>query len=223
MAAIGPARHSDHRIYPVSNLRTERSSDGSDSRCGAECTRRIKLLFLAIILVYPVQLLFVWTVSEPYPALMMPEFRGTGVGADGIHHTRSADVVIRFADGPDRVTTPARLFAQAPSSHHWTLMGRFRPRLEESDGSRGLASRVKHAVRDRLDTMLPVPQSRETDLMLTEVHTETREWLRDRVESMYPGRMPVSVDFVWYDDAYPSEERGGRRRRVEGTLSVELP
>lgn len=131
---------------------------------------------------------------EPYPALIMPGFRGTGAGSEGEVIVENADIEVVLASGDVTKTTRMEFLAPFPSSHHGTLMRAFRPG-------------------EPPDSLNPFPfdapswgEGRAIRAVFRE-HGErypTKEanaWLEDRAAAVTHGE-PRAVIFRWFRERY---------------------
>ena len=83
--------------------------------------RRVKWLFAAVILLFPIQYWFSKHLIEPYPALLMPSFAGASLNAAGQVESESADIVAFFDDGTTQTISLRTLMSQAPSSQFQSM------------------------------------------------------------------------------------------------------
>lgn len=178
----------------------------------------VRSLFVCVVLAYGCQLLFVRYVAEPYPALMMPAFAGTGRNAAGELRARTCDVVVGFADGDEALMRQGELLAAMPSSHHSAMMRWFLPEAEDDEP---VVSRFEliapwnlRKVRDDLSTTQRLDGERLIGMA---------DWLRAQMAARFPGRQPERVTFVWFDEVY--RHAGGEltmQRREQGRFAIRL-
>ena len=69
------------------------------------------------MILFPIQYWFARSITEPYPALLLPSFAGARLDAAGHVSILDADVVAYFEDEDTQMITLGTLFAEAPSSH----------------------------------------------------------------------------------------------------------
>jgi hypothetical protein len=191
---------------------------GSQENGGNVSKRFVRSLFALVIGLYLMQLAFVSRLTQPYPALMMPSFRGTGLDEEGGFRNRTASIVVTFNNGETETLTPGELFAGASSAYHGALMKWFAvPEAEERRADR------ETGMRKLLRQVLPGMAVRGRSQALGGSSPAMAAWLRQRLEAMYPGREPQQVRFVWYNERITFS--GGRSDRVkieDGVVTVEL-
>lgn len=165
-------------------------------------TIKIRILFLSILLIFPFQLLFVYFFGEPYPALMMPAFAGTeGAKADGSFESTRTDILIHFTDGQTEQVSQQTLLANIPDSHHGAIMRvMFRPTGESQTSSDDLSgdTALERFIQTYIVPGYVITQQR--DAFETETHTETKQWLKQRIHELYPHQTPHAVEFIYYTD-----------------------
>ena len=163
---------------------------------------KIRILFLSILLIFPLQLLFIYQFGEPYPALMMPAFGGSGgAEADGSFSATHNTIVIHFTDGQTEQTTRRTLLEETPGSHHATIMrNMFRPHEERQAPPDDLwgSSEAEQFVKTHVIPGYVLRQQRGAFEL--EAHADTKQWLYQRVRELYPGRTPSSVEFIRHTD-----------------------
>ena len=176
----------------------------------------VRLVFLLVVGLFGLQCWFISWFSEPYPALTMPAFRGTGQDEEGQVFTRNVEIVATFAAGEQAWLDVPTLFEIGPSSHYSAFARWFRPSAEQLSVNGGAAS---YGVLGRWFPGVAIrwqPSGRRGS------SDEMAHWLESRLRVLYPGREPVAVMFVWYEDRFDlsgaevvreREERG--RRHIE--------
>ncbi|MEM8535663.1 MAG: hypothetical protein AAGF95_32840 [Chloroflexota bacterium] len=165
-------------------------------------TIKIRILFLSILLIFPFQLLFVYFFGEPYPALMMPAFAGTeGAKADGSFESTHTDILIHFTDGQIEQVAQQTLLANIPDSHHGAIMRMmFRPTEERQALPDNVqeSTPLEHFIKAHIVPGYAITQQRDT--FQPETHTETKQWLEQRIHDLYPHQTPHIVEFIYYTD-----------------------
>ena len=184
--------------------------------------RRIKLLFVAVIVLFLLHYWFDARYGRTVPNLFMPEFTGTGIDADGRIVTRTADIRVTFDDGDTASLSPSRLFDNLPSSRFPRIMRlHFRPRPQRTEAlGRSGVSRfvIDNVIRHVMPGwMLTITRKGSW----TAPDERTRTWLRNRLASLYRDRRVVQADVIWYEDTYVLRDSGMLRSR-EKTVTLEI-
>jgi hypothetical protein len=155
----------------------------------------IPLLFVLVLLWMPAQYLISARYGEPYPALVMPGFGGTLAGEDGKIHITNVTCKVLFRDGAAAWVSAYDLLAQAPSAYHNVIMshmfGPAKPRPSPS------------WVALRLFPGRVLSRLREAQ---TEPDPQTKEWLSQRVQALFPSQTPSTVTFVWYVETFDPKQ-----------------
>jgi len=177
---------------------------------GRETGRRrgVRRLFVALLVLLALQYLMILYVVEPYPAVMMPEFRGELVNGAGMVEFEVVETRIDFADGGREAISLIELVAgKLPEAHVGIVAARcFAPHDEPTGGaaSDGARHQTKRKLRDWLGLGLRNPT-------ITEPSAATRAWLRDAIAQRFPEREPVAITFRWWrvevDPASPTMQR----------------
>jgi hypothetical protein len=97
---------------------------------------------------------------------------GYSAPSEGAIRVRRVTMEVQFADGDSDRRDPQELLRDMPVSH------------------RSLVLERDFAPPDRRPTAPPAAAS------------DSRQWLRNRLAAVYPGREVVRVGFLWYDDTY---------------------
>lgn len=135
-------------------------------------------------------------ISEPYPSLRMPPFSGTNMNDDGFYEATSVDIKIYFRDEDSLVLSPRDFFHDAPISHHWSLINKFKPAAPTTKST----SYEKYS---SLKSILPgffISRSRSNFDIQTD--PETHQWLRDQIFEFSPDRTPEKISFYWFTNQY---------------------
>jgi hypothetical protein len=181
-------------------------------------SRRTRIIFALAIVLLTAQYWFIRTYGEPYPAILMPSFAGTGGYSDGRVTVAGYDAVF-LADGQEFSFTPAELLAEFPDSYHWTIAyhalrpprnGPARPQPISRLG------RIRAAI-------FPGYQETRGPPIAGESAASLREWLGGRARRLLPGRAVTAVEIRWYriSGVFTSTEPSSPRTPA-GTLRIPL-
>lgn len=174
--------------------------------------------FLAVLLLFALQMAVVMRLPEPYPALLLPSFVANGIRYDEDFRLASTEMTVRFASGRQDSVSRGELFAMAPESLRAAMMRRLAPVAGVPVSATG-----KVAMAERAGAYLPGLRALVKQLEpRASVDPRTRDWLRARLARMYPGPDPVRELRV---DVLTDTYRFGavavsRRREVVSTLTV---
>src|SRR6185437_6000857 len=151
---------------------------------------RIKLMFLAVILWMPLQYLVTARYGEPYPALAMPSFAGTLIDRGGNIRIANVGCKVLLRSGAVAWTSAYDLLSEAPSAYHDLIMTHmFGPAPTKPPALR--AGRFTAL----LFTGRILGRYRQAQKKLD---PQTKDWLRSRMEALYPSQRVTEVTFVWY-------------------------
>jgi hypothetical protein len=154
----------------------------------------IRLLFAAVILWQPIQYLIAVRFGEPYPALIMPAFAGTLVDREGNIRFGDVKCKVLLQDGRTTLLSAYDLLSVAPSAHHGAIMAHmFSPPAPPIDPW------PAGSLKARLFPGRALSRIRKTQNILD---PQTKDWLKHRLETIYPGEEPESITFVWYEDVF---------------------
>jgi len=159
---------------------------------------KIRLLFAVVILLQPVQYLVASRFGEPYPAFMMPGFSGTMTDRDGTVRLTNVKCKVDFRDGRVEWLSANDLLAQAPDSYRMSIMFHMFS-LPPASG----AEWQPPAFEARLFPGLAFARARQAQ---QELDPETKEWLKTRMETLYPSRKVEAVTFVWYEIIFSANQ-----------------
>jgi hypothetical protein len=178
--------------------------------------RRIQLLFVAVAIVFPFQYWFAKHVTEPYPALLLPSFKGTAVNEAGEFAFESADVVVAFGDGASQTVSLRTLFADAPSSQ-------FKAMAKIALKPKRAGSPPPRLRTPGLEDMIPgYVLSQIRHYYWSGVELGTVNWIRGRIKALFPNRTVLRVDVVWYTEVCILRE-GQLTRHRRHDAAVEIP
>jgi len=171
----------------------------------------VKLLFAAVILWQPLQYFVTVKFGEPYPALIMPGFAGTLVDAQSNIRFGDVKCKVLLENGQVVWLTAYALLAEAPSAHHGAIMAHmFGPPAAIAD------QWPPRSLKARLFPGRSLSRLRSSQ---TELDSQTKQWLKRRLETIYPSQKPMAITFIWYEDVFnvnqappnPSQEPVGLR------------
>ena len=152
-------------------------------------TNRIRLIFIGAIALLIAQSLFISRYGEPYPALVMPAFHGSGCYHDGRLNIVQHEVV--FDASGQTHTFPLKIVMQEfPDSVHGDvseLIFRLRGTAPQQAAATGRFDRF-------LDAVFPGYAARRTCRDQPENVRSLRDWLRRRGEALVPGRQISRVE-----------------------------
>ena len=161
----------------------------------------VKLLFLALLVSEPFKWMVIAKYGEPYPAIMMPGFRGTQQDRNGDIRIESVRGRVVFRDGQVIWILPSQLLEEVPSSHHLPIvLHMFGP---QAAPDAGVASRASAG--SLMTRLFPGRAFARNQAETKDADPETRAWLRDRVARLYPLREPDYITFVWYRSVFSME------------------
>lgn len=154
---------------------------------------KVRLLFAALILWQPLQYFVRARYGEPYPALILPSFSGTLQDREGNIRFRDVKCKVFFQDGGVSWLSSYDLLSQAPSSHHGAIMNHmFGPADTEAYGPRS-------SLKARLFPGRALSHIRQAE---KELDPQTEEWLKRRLQDLYPSTRVTEVAFVWTDNIF---------------------
>jgi hypothetical protein len=158
-----------------------------------ESSVRIRALFLALMLWMAIQYLITARYGEPYPALAMPSFAGTLTDRNGNTRIQNVKCKVLFRDGGEAWTSEYDLLSQAPSAYHDAIMRHmFGPVPTDPP-------RLPRRLTALLFPGRFLSRYREAQ---QELDSQTRLWLKRRMQALYPSQTVTAVTFVWYADIF---------------------
>jgi len=185
--------------------------------------RWIPLVFALVVVLLPAQYWFASTNpwGEPYPALLMPSFAGTGTDGHGLPSGESVTIVVSFEDGTVESVPLRTLLARAPSGQimaiaHIALKPKPPPPLDSPTSPSSLRGFLKRHVLPGL----PLRMARMN--YWAGPDPLTVEWLRTRMRELFPGRRATRVAADWYVDTYVWHADRWMRQRTR-SLSLDVP
>jgi hypothetical protein len=142
----------------------------------------------ALVLAFAAQLEVINLYGEPYPALVMPEFRGGGMALRFPQQLPLPAFVVHFADGSKETLTMRALLDGVTDGQHWHI-------IWSNFGLDRLSAPA--ATAGPADGWLPgwsLTQQRRKDPARAAAAVP---WLRTRLEQVFPGRQPMAVVVRW--------------------------
>lgn len=174
----------------------------------ARLRRRVRLLFVATLLVWGVQFVFHELISEPWPSLTFPRFGRVGGDYDPLPtHYALGEIVLYDAAGGSVTTTPEELFAGLDYNRGAIFNRQFSPRgvgtEEDTVEGGGLLRRIHAWPSARMEDLLgDVPPFTRyyagRDGQPRGNTSESRAWLGEVIEAWRPGAQFERADFIWY-------------------------
>ncbi len=180
--------------------------------------KRIKRAFIAVACGLVLQVAIIAVASEPYPAIMMPGFRGGANDPDGWFRFQSFDIVFEFEGGGRELVTPQQFFVGTPESHTVPIARRvFSPaETRERQPEAPWESWLKRHV-------FPAREMQNRIYYDAYIAPETVEWLRRRAALVFPDRRVQRVRFEWYHNQLRfMNGKAERTRHRYGIREVDL-
>lgn len=179
----------------------------------------VRLVFSAVILACAIQFILIRTLGTPYPAIMMPEFRGSGGYKNGKVYVRRIEAVFVTREGEMISFTQRELLSDFPGSHHEVIANCFLSPLPDRctrDLVQSPLSEITHLV---------FPGFRAGSLHRTapENIESLRSWALYRAHQLLPGRTVKRIEFRWYQDIF--QNVSGRlmmERKPDGAFVIPL-
>lgn len=186
--------------------------DPEDALPGPRERRAARLAFAAIALLFVLQVVLIrGGAGEPYPAVIMPGFGGSGGYRDGEVHVARMEAVLVHADGETAVSQ-RQLLAPYPDSHHGSIAGLFlNPAPRE-------APPLRRWLRRTLLPGLAAGQDRPGG----RVNPSLCGWARWRAAELLPGARVRRMEIRWYRDTYRPGSRTPAAREPLGRMSLPL-
>jgi hypothetical protein len=179
---------------------------------------RSRVILASTVALLLAQCWFIPRFGEPYPAVTMPSFSGSGAYRDGVVSFRNYEAVF-IAEGREFPVAPEVLLAEFPDSHHGTIARNvLRPGGEPAvrTGERSRMGRLRDAVFPGLEAWRSAGSTGEKNASL-------RSWLRRRALAVVPDHQVSRVELRWYRESVRLEGGAVRvERHPEDTLVVPL-
>lgn len=178
---------------------------------------------LGVVTFCVLQYVVIARVGEPYPAIMMPGFDGTGGAEADSVSSLSVETVFVEANGNSKVLTLRRLFSEIPDSHHHVMaLQFFSPGPQSAADNDAVIRGMRRGLKYRLFPGLHLGREcRDCEANLSSL----RSWLQSRASEAFPGQRFTRVEFRWFREVFSlkSEKVPLRCDRVPiGTFEVEL-
>ena len=179
-------------------------------------TGRVRLIFIGAIALLIAQTLFINRYGEPYPALVMPTFHGSGAYQDGRLNIVQHEVVFE-ASGQTHTFPLAIVLQEFPDSVHGDI-------AELIFRLRGTATQQPAATEPEarfLDVVFPGYAARRTCRDQPENVESLRDWLRRRGEALLPGLQISRVEIRRILETIPvNEDDPKTNRKLIGSMVV---
>jgi len=184
-------------------------------------TPRVRALFAAAAALFAGQCVFIHFFGEPYPALAMPTFSGSGGYRDGSVELVRYDAVFVADDGNEFSFAPNVLLADFPDGHRAPIAANaLRPRNESLPTSPA-GSRVRRI----RDAIFPGFAAGNLKRNSPDYEASLQKWLRERAQALVPGQTISRAEIRWYRVASTFGSDGTwteSKRTPDGTLVVAL-
>jgi hypothetical protein len=183
-------------------------------------TPRVRAVFAVAAGLFAVQCAFIHFFGEPYPAITMPTFSGSGGYRDGAVEMTRYDAVFISA-GQEFSFTPNQLLAEFPDGHRAAIAANALRPAGDAPPSSTKGSRIRRIQ----ETIFPGFAAGNLSRNSAENKASLQAWLRGRAESLVPGRPVSRAEIRWYREAESFGADGTRvetRRTPDGTLIVPL-
>ncbi len=181
----------------------------------------VRLIFLAVLLTSMILLFTEKKVGEPYPALMMPRFWGTGGHHDDRVDTLRMEVVFVTTDGEEIPVSGHTLLADLPENQYTTITWQFLSKIRAETPAEA-RDRSRAGFRYRIFSGLAAGS---LDRATPENVASLRAWVAQRARTLLPGRTIDRVEFRWYLDTLRIDENTNEvfnDSHLDGTLVVDL-
>jgi hypothetical protein len=180
-------------------------------------------LFLAIVLIFPLQYWFASSVTEPYPALKLPAFRGARLHEDtGEFVMRYPESTFHFSDGTTELVSLRKLINHVASSQiHAMAETALRPKPGGPPPKNPWrASDWKRHLPWKLFPGYLIKKRRQS--YWNGVEPPTLVWLQRRARELFPDKRTEKVDVKWYREMV-HWDNGRVTREKHLTDSLEIP
>jgi hypothetical protein len=181
-------------------------------------TTRVRIVFVFAAALLIAQSLFIRRYGEPYPAIVMPGFQGSGGYQDGQVELSSYEAVF-VTEGEEFSFPPKVLLEEFPDGHHGAIAFTcLWPRSEPPQGSeRG--SRFARLT----DVIFPGYAARRTSRDSPEHIASLQDWLHSRARALLPDRQVSRVEIRWFRERVRVDgSEFHAEREPTGTLLVPL-
>ncbi len=179
-----------------------------------QVSTRVRLVYCSVLMLLAGQSLFIRYFGEPYPALKMPTFSGSGGYEDGRFKFSRYDAVF-LAEGKEYSFPQSVLLAEFPAGYQGTISQKSLrpPSSKTAVSSTGMLKRIR-------DTVFPGNADRSQS---PENKASLQDWLRRRGQVLVPNKKVSRVEFRWFTETW---SRNGNwvagEREPTGTLVIAL-
>jgi hypothetical protein len=179
----------------------------------------VRCLFAALLISCVFQYAVVQVLGEPYPAILMPGFPGSGGYQNGAVKTKRLEAVFIPAQGEPVTFSQRELLSEFPDSLHNTIAESFLTPLPEDQDFEETPS-TRTGIRYRL---FPGLEAGHVDRTSAANIASLTSWLQDRAHRLLPGQSVAKVEIRWFEDSY--QTRNGEltsARMPAGSFVVHL-
>ena len=181
-------------------------------------TTRVRLVFVAAVALFAAQSHFIHRFGEPYPAIVMPGFAGSGGYRDGVVEIDRFEAVF-VAEGEEYSFPPKVLLEEFPVSHHGAIAS---TSLTPRNDLPQPVPRASRSARLR-DAIFPGYAARAASRNSPDSLASLQEWLSGRARVLVPGRQVARVEIRWFKETIGLDNgKQTTQRDPSGTLIVEL-
>jgi hypothetical protein len=179
----------------------------------------IRFILLGVLITFVLQYAFMYRFGEPYPALVMPGFPGSGGYVDGHVRIERPEVIFVFDDESTAIYSQRQLLSKIPDSHHHMIFASFF-QLPKDEPLRDNPP-PKYSINRR--TIFPGYKIGRSNRMATPNRESIRLWLKDRGEELMPGKPIKHVDIRWFEEIYRIDEaKSASSRQLLGTWTIPI-
>jgi hypothetical protein len=177
----------------------------------------VRLVFAAVVFAYATQLILVRTLGTPYPAIMMPEFRGSGGYQNGKVYVKRIEAVFVTREGETISFTRRDLLSDFPGSHHDVIANCFLSPLADS------CTPVQNPPNPIIHLVFPGLGAGSLHRTAPENIESLRSWALDRARQLLPRRTVKRVEFRWYQEILQNVSGQPRmERKPDGAFVIRL-
>ena len=179
----------------------------------------VRFAFTAVLIGYAIQFVVIVIFGAPYPAIMMPEFRGSAGYQDGKVVVKRVEPVFVTSQGETVSFNLRELLNDIPDSHHEVIATCFLSPLPGACPRDLMQDRFPEIVR------AVFPHVRAGSLHRTDPRNieSLCSWARYRAGALLPGRAVQRLELRWYEDIF--QNVAGRlmmERKPDGVFVISL-
>jgi hypothetical protein len=180
----------------------------------------VRGLFLLLVPALLVQYALVRSSGEPYPALMMPGFPGSGGWIDGKLTLRQVDIVAIAANGREFAFSPQEFLRDFDEVIRLVVVHSYFSPLEEAGaGPDAARSKLKQLGRKLFPRLHGGKRNRTAAANVA----AQAEWIRRRTALLLPSEAIARVEFRWFTTTVGSDPaQPPSPRESAGTYLVSL-